>query len=97
MRQQDDARLREEDARQQQEEEARQRSHAADVAAHEVSDPHSVLGVARDANPEAIHAAYEAAKVKYDPSQVDGLSPEVQEHYRTKREAVELAYQSLTA
>ncbi len=97
MRQQDDARRREEDARQQEEEDARQRSHAADVAAHEVSDPHSVLGVPRDASPEAIQAAYEAAKVKYDPSQVDGLSPEVQEHYRTKREAVELAYQSLTA
>jgi hypothetical protein len=96
LRQQDDARRRAEDARQQEEEEARQRSHAADVAAHEVSDPHSILGVPRDAGADAIRAAYEEAKLKYDPSQVDGLSPEVQEHYRTKREAVELAYQNLT-
>jgi hypothetical protein len=97
LRQQDDARRREADRRQQEEEEARQRSHVADVAAHAVSDPHSILGVPQDASADAIRAAYEEAKLKYDPSQVDGLSPEVQEHYRTKREAVELAYQNLTA
>ena len=97
LRQQDDERRREEDTRQREEEEARQRNHVAEVAAHEVSDPHSILGVKRDASPEAIRAAYEEAKVKYDPSQVEGLSIEVQEHYRTKREAVELAYQNLTA
>jgi preprotein translocase subunit Sec63 len=67
------------------------------VAAHAASDPHSILGVPRDASADAIRAAYEEAKLKYDPSQVDGLSAEVQEHYRTKREAVELAYQNLTA
>ena len=34
--------------------------------------------------------------MKYDASQVDGLSPEVQQHYKTKREAADLAYQTLT-
>jgi hypothetical protein len=92
-----EAQRRDEDTRQREEEEARQRNQVADAVARATSDPYSILGVPRDATDDAIRAAYEEAKVKYDPSQVDGLSPEVQLHYKTKREAVDLAYQTLTA
>ncbi|HMD33777.1 MAG TPA: DnaJ domain-containing protein, partial [Vicinamibacterales bacterium] len=59
-------------------------------------DPHAILGLAADATPEAITAAYQAAKKKYDPDLVGHLSEEVQAHYREKAEAVEKAYQTLT-
>jgi hypothetical protein len=97
LRLQEEAQRRDEDTRQREEEEARQRNQVADAVAQATSDPYSILGVPRDASDDAIRAAYEEAKVKYDPSQVDGLSPEVQQHYKTKREAADLAYQTLTA
>jgi len=59
-------------------------------------DPHTVLGVARDASADAIRAAYDEAMAKYDPELVSHLSPEVQHHYREKREAAERAFQMLT-
>jgi DnaJ-class molecular chaperone len=93
-RQQEEARQREEAARQQREF-ARQQSQAV-AASEDVFDPHAVLGVPRDASLQAIQAAYEAAKAKYDPDQVAFLSTELQAHYKTKAEAVERAYQTLT-
>ena len=62
-----------------------------------VFDPHAVLGVSPDANRESIVSAYEQAKSKYDAEQVAHLSAEVQEHFRQKAQAVERAYQMLTA
>jgi hypothetical protein len=93
-RQQEEARQREEAARRQREQ-ARQQSQAA-AASEDVFDPHAVLGVPRDASPEAIQAAYEAARAKYGPDQVEFLSTELQAHYKTKAEATERAYQTLT-
>jgi hypothetical protein len=97
LRQEGDARQREEDARereqarQRQEEEARQR-----VVSEEVFDPYAVLGVPHGASRDAIGAAYQKAKLKYDPDQVAHLSAEVQAHYRAKAEAVDRAHQKLT-
>jgi len=59
-------------------------------------DPHAILGLEADATSEAITAAYQAAKKKYDPDLVGHLSEEVQAHYREKADAVEKAYQTLT-
>jgi hypothetical protein len=77
----------------QREEEARRRQ--TDVASEEF-DPRSVLGVSRDATQEAIGAAYQEAKLKYDPDQVAHLGAELQEHFKVKAQAVEQAYQQLT-
>jgi gas vesicle protein len=87
-------RQREEDARQRQMEEARQRS-LVDIVSSEF-DPHAVLGVPPGASKEDILAAYQAAKLKYDPEQVTHLSAEVREHYKAKADAVELAYKKIT-
>jgi curved DNA-binding protein CbpA len=62
-----------------------------------VFDPYAVLGVPPDASIEDIGVAYQKAKLKYDPDQVEHLSAEVQEHYRAKADAVERARQELTA
>ena len=62
----------------------------------EPTDPYTILGVKPDAGPDAIRAAYEQAKKKYDPDLVGHLSEEVQAHYRAKSEAVDKAFQTLT-
>ena len=61
----------------------------------EAFNPYGVLGVAEGATPDAIRAAYEAAKAKYDPDNVSHLSPEVQQHYREKADLVEQAFRAL--
>ena len=50
-----------------------------------------------DANPVAIDAAYQLAKTKYDPDVVSHLGDEAQAHFKAKAQAVELAYQILSA
>jgi len=87
--QQDEARLRH------LEEAARQRREAAD-AFQETFDPYAILGVQRGAAREAIDAAYQDARSKYDPDQVGYLGDELQEHFKSKAKAVERAYQLLT-
>ncbi len=91
-RREEDARREEEERRR--EEEARERSQ---FGADAVFDPYTVLGVSPDANRDSIESAYEEAKSKYDAAQVAHLSAEVQEHFRQKAQAVERAYQMLTA
>jgi DnaJ-domain-containing protein 1 len=97
LRQQEQARQEEQARREagQLEEEARQRRQI-DVASEEVFDPCSILGVSRDATQEAVRAAYQEAKLKYDPEQVAHLGAELQEHFKAKAKAVEEAYQQLT-
>jgi hypothetical protein len=71
---------------------------AADaVVAEPVFDPYAVLGITADAAPDAIHAAYEQARARYRADAVEFLGDEVQMYYRTKAEAVERAYEMLTA
>jgi len=66
------------------------------VVPQEEFDPYAVLEVARNASKDDIRKAYEEAKVKCDPAQVSHLGDEVQEHFRSKSQAVERAYQILT-
>ena len=61
-----------------------------------VFDPYAVLGVPQGSSKEDIRAAYDAARLKYSPDLVTHLSPEVQEHFKAKAQAVELAYQKVT-
>jgi hypothetical protein len=79
----------------QREQEIRQRRDT-DVPAEEVFEPYSVLGVARDASQEDIHAAYQEARLKYDADQVAHLGTDLREHFKVKAQAVERAYQQLT-
>jgi curved DNA-binding protein CbpA len=74
---------------------AGQRSLAA-AAPQEMFDPYAVLGVSRDASKEDIRAAYREARLRYHPDQVSHLSPEVQEHFKARAEAVDRAHQKLT-
>jgi flagellar biosynthesis GTPase FlhF len=60
-------------------------------------DPYAILRVSRDASADTIHAAYELARSKYDPDVVAHLGDEAQAHFKAKAEAVELAYQILSA
>ena len=55
-----------------------------------------MLGVARGAGVDAIRAAYDEAKSKYDPDAVSHLGIDVQEYYKTKAEAVARAYEMLS-
>jgi hypothetical protein len=91
---QEEARQRAEEERRQEEEAREQRQSA--VVPQEEFDPYAVLEVARNASKDDIRAAYEEAKVKCDPAQVSHLGDEVQEHFRSKSQAVERAYQILT-
>jgi hypothetical protein len=58
-------------------------------------DPHVVLGIALDASRGDIETAYEAARARYAPEHVAHLGIELQEHYRTRADAVERAYRML--
>jgi hypothetical protein len=98
-----EAQQREQDTAAQREREAQAARDRASAAASHAGpgddvalDPYAVLGVPADATADAIRAAYEAAKAKYDPENVAHLSPEVQQHYRDKGDAVEQAFRMLT-
>jgi preprotein translocase subunit Sec63 len=91
-RREEEARLEEQQRRR--EEEARERS---EYGLDEQFDPYAILGLPPDASRDSIDSAYEEARTKYDAEQVSHLSAEVQEHYKLKAQAVERAYQMLTA
>ena len=107
----EEARMRDQELAHQREEAARERpaedvdqQHDAAVAPiasaaageQDVFDPYVVLGVPPEASQEAIGAAYQQAKTKYDPDLVSYLGDETQAHFRAKVEAIERAYQLLT-
>jgi hypothetical protein len=106
-REEEEARVREqerarEEARARQEEELRRREEetrlreAEGVEPEEPFDPYVILGVPRGASVEAIQAAYEEARSRYDSENVAYLGPELQEHFKRKAKAVERAFQMLT-
>jgi hypothetical protein len=96
LRQQEEARQREKDERQREEEKAASQRSLVAAASQEVFDPYAVLGVPRDASKEDIRAAYQEARLKYDPDQVTHLSADVQEHFKAKAQAVDRAHKNLT-
>ena len=71
--------------------------HAPAAGDPDTFDPYAILRVSRDAGQDAILAAYQQAKTKYEPDMVSHLGDEAQAHFKTKAEAVELAYQMLSA
>jgi hypothetical protein len=95
--QKEQARQQEAQAQRQREEEARRQRQANAGAAEDELDPYVVLGLPQDADAAAVEAAYQAARAKYDGDLVDGLSAELQEHFKTKAEAVERAYATIAA
>jgi DnaJ-domain-containing protein 1 len=101
--QQEEARHQEEEANHRRLEEARRREAEARRASPATAppsgdefDPYAILGVSRDSTTEQIRAAYDEAMSKYDLTHVDHLGPELQEHYKTKAQAVERAFLMLT-
>jgi DnaJ domain len=96
----EEARRREEEAKKRAAEDAERKSKnmaaTAVTAPESAFDPYAVLGVARDAGADAIRAAYDEAKSKYDPDAVSHLGVDVQEYYKTKADAVARAYEMLS-
>jgi hypothetical protein len=96
----EEARQRATEEQRRREEEASRRRAAVEAsprAGEEAFDPFTILGIAEGAGPEAIRAAYEEARKKYDADLVSHLGADVQRHYAEKAAAVERAYQMLTS
>ena len=102
LRQQELARARDEeaqrleDARRVVPEAADRRPGALSDAAEVAFDPYAILGVARGAGFDAIQAAYEQARSKYDLEQVADLGFEITQHYMAKAQAVGRAFEMLS-
>jgi hypothetical protein len=102
LRQQELARARDEEA-QRLEDDARrvavgaaERQPGAVAEEAEVAfDPYAILGVAHGAGFDAIQAAYELAKSKYDLEQVADLGFEITQHYMAKAQAAGRAFEML--
>jgi len=98
-RREHEARLCEEERQQREDFDRRQaeESQLTRAAASEAAalDPFAVLGVAHGASDEAIRAAFEIAKLTYDPEEVSHLGIDAQERYAAKLRAAERAYQML--
>ncbi len=89
----------EEEQRRREEQERRlQRARADDTPDREQAfDPYAVLGLAPGATADAIRAAYEQAKAKYDPSHYEHFGVELQAHFKAKADAAERAFRMLYA
>ena len=94
-RQEEEARRREEDARTQAEELQRTRAAAECDVADSTFDPYRALGLEPGAGADDVRAAYEQARLKYDPDQVAHLGDDAQAHYAAKSRAAERAYTML--
>jgi hypothetical protein len=68
---------------------------AAWDAADSVFDPYGALGLVPNASGDEVRAAYEGAKLKYDPDHVAHLGDELQELFAAKSRAAERAYRLL--
>ena len=104
VRQQELARASEEQAQRLEEEARHVAAAAADTQSAAIADggevafdPYAILGVPRGAGFDAIHAAYEQAKSKYDLEQVADLGFEITQHYIAKAQAAARAFEMLAA
>ena len=86
---------REELARRDAEERRRAEAAASFDADESVFDPYAALGLPAGAGEDDVRAAYEEAKVKYDPELVADLGYDAKEHFKKKFRAVERAYRML--
>jgi DnaJ-domain-containing protein 1 len=59
--------------------------------------PHEVLGVAPDASPEQIRAAYQRLARQYHPDRLEGLAPELVELAHQRMVELNAAYEALKA
>ena len=91
----EEARRREEDLRTQAEELPRTRAAAECDADESIFDPYRALGLLPNAGGDEVRAAYEQARLKYDPDQVAHLGDDAQAHYAAKSRAVARAYRML--
>jgi DnaJ-domain-containing protein 1 len=72
------------------------RALVAAAPARRPRDPWTVLGVARDAGPDAIAAAYREQLKRYHPDRVAGLGDELQALAHEKTLEIQRAYEALT-
>jgi hypothetical protein len=87
----------EERAQRQRDDEARQ-SRQIDVSVtRDEFDPYAVLGLPQNASSADVDAAYKTVRSKFDLDLVADMGTELQEHMKRKAEAVERAYETLTA
>jgi hypothetical protein len=101
-RQEEERRRRAEEAARR-EEEARQLAEARERAAAAVSsdadesvfDPYVALGLSPGASDDEVRAAFEEARLKYDPEAVDHLGYDAQQHFARKWNAARRAYELL--
>ena len=99
----DEERRRDEEARQQEAEARREfeASPAAPVALSDEADaefdPYRGLGLPPDATIDEVRAAYQEARMKYDPDLVEHLGFDVKEHFAEKFRTIERAYRMIAA
>jgi hypothetical protein len=65
------------------------------VVTEDEFDPYAVLGLPAGASLVDVEASYQAARAKYDLDLVADLGAELQQHFQTKRQLVERAYETL--
>ena len=94
-RAEEEAARREELAQRDAEERRRAEAAASFDADDSVFDPYAALGLPPGAGEADVRAAYEEAKVKYDPELVADLGYDAKEHFKQKFRAVERAYRML--
>jgi len=94
-RRRDEDAQRAEDERRQAEELQRAGPAAADQGDDDIFDPYRTLGLPPDASGDQVRAAYEEARLKYDPDQVAHLGNDAQEHFAAKFRTIERAYRLL--
>jgi hypothetical protein len=95
--QQQQARQEEARAHAQREEETQRERQTDVVATADEFDPYVVLGLTQGAGVADVEAAYHAVRSKFDLDLVADMGVELQEHMKRKAEAVERAYETLTA
>jgi hypothetical protein len=80
-----------------QREEDAQRAQQALAATADAFDPYVVLGLTQGAGVADVEKAYQAVRSKFDLDLVADMGVELQEHLKRKAQAVERAYETLTA
>jgi hypothetical protein len=81
----------------QRDDEARQQRQIDVSATEDEFDPYAVLGLPQGASSVDVDAAYKTVRSKFDLDLVADMGVELQEHMKRKAEAVERAYETLSA